>query len=286
MSMKPSSPAITAMSSTPPPAAPLNQTVSLVGPNRQHPVVSREEWLKSRRALLAEEKDLTHHRDRINAKRRELPWVRVEKAYIFDGAEGRVTLSDLFAGRSQLIVQHFMMAPGWKEGCVGCSFYSDHIAGARVHLENHGVSIVAVARAPWPEISAFRRRMGWDFPWYSSYHSDFNYDYHVSFREEDRRRGTIEYNYESRPFQIEELGGTSVFYQDATGAIFHTYSTYSRGDELLLNTYNFLDMTPLGRNENGPSYDLTDWVRHHDRYDERTRPTNCSCGCETKRREP
>lgn len=257
---------------------PPRNTVAIHPEPRRHRVVSRQTWLAARKSLLEEEKDLTHRRDRLNAKRRELPWVRVEKTYVFEGPEGRVTLADLFEGRRQLIVQHFMLGPGWQEGCVGCSFYSDHIEGARVHLENHDVTVAVVSRAPWAEIAPFKARMGWEFPWVSSFHSEFNYDYHVSFSEQDRARGVIEYNYEPRPYQIEELGGTSVFIKDDHDIVYHTYSAYSRGDEMLLNTYNFLDLTPLGRNENGPSYDLTDWVKHHDRYQATTHPAGCACG--------
>ena len=266
---------------------PVRQQTAIVRQElRRHRVVSREAWVQARKALLEEEKALTYQRDRINAKRRELPWVRVEKNYIFDGAKGRVTLADLFEGRSQLIVQHFMFGPEWPEGCVGCSFLSDHIDGARVHLENHDVTVAAVSRALWPKIQAFQRRMGWTFTWVSSYHSEFNFDYHVSYKQEDRSRGVITYNYEERPFQIDELGGTSVFYKDEEGLIYHTYSAYSRGDEQLLNTYNFLDLTPKGRNENGPGYDLTDWVRHHDRYEDKSKAGHCGCGgCEPRNQE-
>jgi predicted dithiol-disulfide oxidoreductase (DUF899 family) len=231
-----------------------------------HRVVSQAEWLAARKAHLAKEKELTRLRDRLSAERRELPWVKVEKNYVFDTAEGKQSIADLFAGRSQLVVYHFMFGPGWKEGCVGCSFLADHIDGALVHLENHDVTMVVVSRAPLAEIEAFKKRMGWRFRWVSSYGSDFNYDYYVSFRPEDTATGKIYYNYDVRDFQSEEMSGTSVFYKGAAGDIFHTYSTYARGDELLIGTYNVLDLTPKGRNETGPNYDLTDWVRHHDRY--------------------
>lgn len=231
-------------------------------------VVSRDEWLAARKQLLIEEKELTHHVDRVRAMRRELPWVRVEKTYVFDGPHGKETLADLFAGRSQLIVRHFMFGPGWQEGCVGCSFASDHVEGALAHLEHHDVTYVAVSRAPLADIEAFRRRMGWQFKWVSSFGSDFNYDYHVSFTPEEVARGKAVYNFELQDLRvpIEELSGVSVFYREGSGEVFHTYSCHARGDEGGLTTYFYLDLTPKGRNETGPGHNLTDWVRHHDRY--------------------
>ena len=231
-------------------------------------IVSRDEWTAARKALLKQEKELTRQRDRLNQARLALPWVKLDKTYVFDGPDGRVTLGDLFAGRSQLIVQHFMLGPGWKEGCVGCSFAADHIDGALVHLEHHDVSFAAVARAPYPEVAAFKRRMGWRFPWVSSHGSDFNYDFNVSFKPEALAKGKVTYNYETIDASIEELPGASVFYRDEAGDIFHTYSSYGRGGEEVLGTYMLLDITPKGRNETGPNGDLTDWVRHHDRYDD------------------
>ena len=233
---------------------------------RHNPIVSQDEWLAARKRHLTREKEFTRLRDQLSAERRELPWVRVEKRYVFEGPDGKETLADLFDGRSQLLVDHFMLGPGWKEGCVGCSFGADHIDGALVHLEHHDVSVVAVSRAPLAEIEAYKKRMGWRFKWVSSYGSDFNYDYHVSFRKDDIETGKVYYNYETRDFQSEELPGTSVFYKDAAGDIFHTYSTYARGAELLIGTYMCLDLTPKGRDENGPHHNLTDWVRHHDKY--------------------
>lgn len=233
-----------------------------------HAVVSREEWLIAREAHLLNEKALTKARDALSRERRALPWVKIEEAYVFDGPNGRETLADLFDGRSQLIVQHFMFGPDWEQGCVGCSFQADHVDGAQVHLEQHDVAFAAVSRAPWPKIEAFRRRMGWRFKWVSSHGSRFNQDFHVSFGEEERAAGKVNYNYQVRPFESDEMSGTSVFFKDAAGDIFHTYSSYARGDELLLGTYNFLDLTPKGRNETGPGFNLTDWVRHHDRYDD------------------
>jgi len=217
--------------------------------------------------LLAKEKQLTHQRDEISRRRRELPRVKVEKNYVFDSPQGKETLGDLFGGLTQLIVSHFMFGAGWKEGCVGCSFRSDHVDGALVHLEHHDVSLVTISRAPLAEIQAFKERMGWRFKWVSSYHNDFNYDDRVSFTEKEIATGKVEYNYETRDFLSEELSGISVFCKDESGDIFHTYSTYGRGDEMLATTYMYLDLTPKGRNETGPRCNLTDWVRHHDRYD-------------------
>ena len=232
-----------------------------------HRIVSRDEWLAVRKAHLAKEKELTRLRDQLSAERRELPWVKVEKQYIFDSPKGKETLADLFDGRSQLIIKHFMLGPGWKEGCVGCSFEVDHIEGALAHLEHHDVSYVVVSRAPLPEIEAFKKRMGWRFKWVSSYGSGFNYDFRVSFQPDEIEKGEVYYNYEMRRVGIEELSGRSVFYKDENGDLFHTYSSYGRGGDLMLGTYNILDLMPKGRNETGPNHNLSDWVRHHDRYD-------------------
>jgi predicted dithiol-disulfide oxidoreductase (DUF899 family) len=230
-----------------------------------HQIVSRDAWIAARRELLQKEKEFTHLRDTLNAERRALPWVKVEKDYLFDTPSGRQSLGELFDGRSQLVTKHFMFGPDWIDGCVGCSFEMDHIEGALVHLEHHDVSYVVVSRAPLEKIEAFRRRMGWRFRWVSSYGSDFNYDFHVSFTPEQVAGGKAYYNYELRDVGIDELSGRSVFYRDQAGDIFHTYSSYARGGELFLGSYAVLDITPNGRNEtiNG---NLTDWVRHHDRY--------------------
>ncbi len=241
---------------------------------RHHSAVSRKEWLEARTALLAKEKELTRLRDRVAAERRSLPWVALEKAYVFEGPRGKVGLAGLFEGRSQLVVQHFMFGPGWTEGCVGCSFLADHVDAARRHFEHNDLALAAVSRAPYAAIDAFQRRMGWRFLWVSSLGSDFNYDFNVSFTADDKARGKALYNYELRGYQGEELPGISVFVRDGAGRVFHTYSAYARGDELLIGAYNFLDLTPKGRNENGPNFDLTDWVRHHDRYDA-DGPTGC-----------
>jgi predicted dithiol-disulfide oxidoreductase (DUF899 family) len=244
-------------------------------------IVSRDEWLAARKQFLIKEKELTRRRDKLSAERRELPWVRVDKAYLFDTPHGKKTLADLFDGRSQLIVKHFMLAPGWNEGCVGCSFESDHVEGTLVHLEHHDVSYIAVSRAPLAEIERFKQRMGWRFRWISSGGSDFNYDYHVSFTPDEAAKNELIYNYAKQPFQIEEGSGFSVFIKDENGEVFHTYSAFGRGAEEVLGTYMLLDLTPKGRNENGPNYNMTDWVRHHDRYDD-TGTVNFAGGGESK----
>jgi predicted dithiol-disulfide oxidoreductase (DUF899 family) len=233
----------------------------------QHKIASRAEWIAARQALLAKEKEFTRQRDALSAARRALPWVKIEKNYVFDGPKGKETLAELFDGRSQLVVDHFMLGPGWKAGCVGCSFGADHIEGGLVHLQHHDVSGVVVSRAPLAEIEAYRQRMGWRFKWVSSHGSDFNYDFHVSFTKDELAKGKVYYNYATIDGGMEELPGLSVFYKDETDAIFHTYSSYARGTEELATTYMVLDLTPKGRNETGPNHNLTDWVRRHDEYE-------------------
>jgi predicted dithiol-disulfide oxidoreductase (DUF899 family) len=240
----------------------------------QHQIVSRDEWIAARKELLRKEKDFTRLRDQLSAERRALPWVKVDKEYLFDTPSGRQSLGDLFDGRSQLVTKHFMFGPDWTDGCVGCSFEMDHIEGALVHLEHHDVSYVVVSRAPLAKIEAFRQRMGWRFRWVSSYGSDFNYDFHVSFTPEQVASGKAYYNYELRDVGIDELSGRSVFCRDEAGDIFHTYSSFARGGELFLSSYAVLDITPKGRNEtiNG---NMTDWVRHHDRYQDENEGACC-----------
>jgi predicted dithiol-disulfide oxidoreductase (DUF899 family) len=230
----------------------------------QSRLVSEEDWLIARKDLLTREKELTRLRDQVSRHRRELPWVRVEKTYLFDGPDGKQALGDLFDGRRQLIVYHFMLGPGWGEGCKSCSYLADHFDGANWHLPHRDVTFVAVSRAPLAEIEAYKRRMDWRFKWLSSYGSDFNFDYHVSFTKEDEARGEAYYNYETREFLSDELPGLSVFFKDESGAVFHTYSTYARGLDSLVGTYNFLDLVPKGRDENPDS--TMDWVRRHDAY--------------------
>jgi len=227
-------------------------------------IVSPEIWLAARRELLLEEKELTKLRDRIAAHRRELPWVKIAKAYTFESPSGRVSLADLFEGRSQLVVYHFMLGPGWGEGCKSCSYVSDHLAAAVVHLQARDVTFAAISRAPLAEIAPFKERMGWTFNWVSSYGSDFNFDYHVSFTAEELARGEVEYNYGLMGFPFEEAPGMSVFAKDANGDIYHTYSTYGRGLDSLIGTYTVLDLVPKGRDED-PEASMS-WVRYHDSY--------------------
>jgi predicted dithiol-disulfide oxidoreductase (DUF899 family) len=231
-------------------------------------VVTREEWLAERRALLAREKQLTREHDAVREMRRALPWVKVEKNYEFEGPKGRESLGELFAGRSQLIVRHFMFGPQATQGCVGCSFASDHVDGALVHLEHRDTTYVAVSRAPFARLDEFRRRMGWKFKWVSCGETDFSYDFQSAFTPEELAQPEQYYNFERRklPFVAEDLSGISVFAKDGAGDIFHTYSCYARGDEGALGTYFYLDLTPKGRDES-PEGNLSNWVRHHDRYD-------------------
>lgn len=228
--------------------------------------VSREEWLVARKKLLTREKQLTRERDAVAAERRQLPWVKVEKNYVFDSPSGRKTLADLFDGKSQLIVYHLMFGPEWKEACPSCSFNMDHTDGALAHLAQRDVSFAAVSRAPWPKIEAFKNRLGWKFNWVSSYGSDFNYDYRVSFTPEQLAKGRVEYNFDLVGFPGAEAPGISVFYKDKAGNIFHTYSAYARGSESTMNAYNYLDLVPKGRDEDGLRFTMS-WLRHHDRYD-------------------
>ncbi len=237
----------------------------------QHPVVSREEWIAARKELLTKEKQLTRLRDQLSAERRTLPWVRIETSYVFDGPAGKVTLADLFDGRSQLVVQHFMFGPDWEEGCVGCSFGADHVDSARQHFEHRDISFAAVSRTSIAKIEAFKRRMGWHFAWVSSLDSDFNYDFGVSFTKEQLAKAKVVYNFHAVESQSEDLSGISVFYKDETGAIFHTYSTYARGDEMLSSAYMYIDLAPKGRDEEGLPFPSA-WWRHHDKYeDERSK---------------
>jgi predicted dithiol-disulfide oxidoreductase (DUF899 family) len=235
----------------------------------EHRIATRDEWLGARKLLLAKEKEHTRVSDELNRQRRELPWVRVEKEYVFDAPTGKVTLAELFDGRSQLFIKHFMMGPGTAHQCVGCSLEVDHVDGLLEHLQNHDVTYAVVARAPIEEIEAVRKRMGWRFPWVSSYQSDFNYDFNVSFTREQVASGRALYNFKQAPewaAGVEDLSGDSVFYKDESGQIFHTYSTYGRGGEQFLGIYGYLDVMPKGRNETGPYHSLTDWARPKNMY--------------------
>ncbi len=236
-------------------------------------VVSRDVWLEARRRLLAREKEATHLRDRVNAERLALPWVKVEKDYVFDTAAGRRTLADLFDGRSQMIVYHFMLGPDWDAGCTGCSFLADHLDGTLPHLNHHDVTLVAVSRAPLEKVEAYRKRMGWDFPWVSSFANDFNFDYHVSFTKEQLAGETVFYNFTPMDSAegYDELPGLSAFYKDDAGNIFHTYSSYARGPEELIGTLMILDRAPKGRNESG----TMNFVRRHDEYEDTAKAQSC-----------
>ncbi|PTM94316.1 DUF899 domain-containing protein [Mycoplana dimorpha] len=235
-----------------------------------HEIVSREAWLKARTALLALEKEETRLRDKVRAERLALPWVKVDKAYTFDTPDGKKTLADLFEGRSQLMVYHFMFGPDWQAGCPGCSFVADHIDGMLPHLNHHDVTFVCVSRAPLDRIEAYKKRMGWHFPWVSSYGSDFNFDYHVSFTREELARGTVDYNYRETPSEQahDELPGMSAFFKDEAGTVYHTYSGYARGGEEILGTLMVLDRAPKGRNETG----TLSFVKRHDEYEDAPKP--------------
>jgi predicted dithiol-disulfide oxidoreductase (DUF899 family) len=232
-----------------------------------HKVVSHDEWIVARKAYLAEEKAFTRARDELSRKRRALPWERVEKNYMFDTPDGKQSLADLFGGKGQLIIYHFMLGPDWEAGCPSCSFLADHFDGAVIHLAQRDVSFVVVSRAPLPQLEAFKRRMGWRFKWVSSFGNDFNHDYQVSMTPQEKAGGKVMYNYQIiESFPSEERPGTSVFYKNTAGEVFHTYSTYGRGLDMLIGTYHFLDLAPKGRDEDELGWSMA-WVRHHDRYE-------------------
>jgi len=249
-----------------------------------HSVVSRHQWVAERKKLLAREKELTRLSDQIASERRALPWVRVEKPYVFDTLAGPRTLADLFEGRRQLLVQHFMFAPGWEQGCKSCSYMADHNDGANIHLAQRDVTLLVVSRAPLADIERFRQRMGWQFKWVSSHGTDFNHDFGVTFTPEEMAKGKVDYNYVAQSFPHEEAPGVSVFYQDDAGDVFHTYSRYGRGVEVMMGAYPLLDLTPRGRDEDKLGYPM-EWVRHHDRYEPEPRamaaPATDSC-CEAR----
>jgi predicted dithiol-disulfide oxidoreductase (DUF899 family) len=245
------------------PTEELSMTTTLAN----HPVVSRQHWLAERRKLLAHEKELTRLSDQIARERRALPWVRLEKNYLFDTPEGRRPLADLFDTRRQLLMQHFMLAPGWEQGCKSCSYMADHIDPTIVHLAQRDVAFVAVSRAPLSEIERFRKRMGWRFRWVSSQGTDFNRDFAVSFTADEIASGNADYNFGGAP-EGDEMPGVSAFYKDDAGEVFHTYSTYGRGVEVMMHTYRLLDLTPKGRDEDALDFTMA-WVRHHDRYGSR-----------------
>jgi predicted dithiol-disulfide oxidoreductase (DUF899 family) len=239
-----------------------------------HKIVSREEWTAARKALMAREKELTRAREALSRERRELPWVKVDKDYVFDGPNGKVTLGELFKGRPQLVVQHVMFAPEWDAACKSCSFWADSHDRMLPHLAARDTTMVAISRAPLPKLEAFKKRMGWTFDWVSSGNNDFNYDYAVTFTPEQLESGATLYNYGTTPFGSEEAPGISVFYRDDSGAVFHTYSAYSRGLDMMNPAYHYLDLTPLGRHEEGLPYPM-DWVRLRDQY--QPAPVQASC---------
>ena len=230
----------------------------------EHKVVSQREWLKARKQLLAKEKKFSQVRDELNRHRRELPWVKVEKEYVFDGPNGKETLADLFDGKSQLVIYHFMFGPGWGEGCAHCSFWADHYDPVTMHIGQRDTTLAVVSRAPLREIAPFKKRMGWKFNWFSSNQNSFNYDFNVSFTPEELQNGKAIYNYAPLDMDMDEREGVSAFYKDSKGDVYHTYSSYARGIDLLNGTYNFLDLTAKGRDEH-PEHSQ-DWVRYHDKY--------------------
>ncbi|MCY4756328.1 DUF899 domain-containing protein [Pelomonas aquatica] len=242
-----------------------------------HPIVTRDRWIAERKALLAREKELTRLGDRIAQERRALPWVKLDDtAYVFDTPAGPRRLSELFQGRRQLLVQHFMLALGWEQGCKSCSFMADHLDGMAPHLAHRDIALLAVSRAPLDEIEAFKRRMGWQFAWASSHGNDFNRDFHVSFTSADRVDGAVYYNFHMTPFPLEEAPGISIFCRDDAGQVFHTYSTFGRGVEVMMGAYRLVDLTPKGRDEAGGGGMA--WVRHHDRYEDLAAPAASCCG--------
>jgi predicted dithiol-disulfide oxidoreductase (DUF899 family) len=240
-----------------------------------HNIVSHDQWIAARKAYLAEEKAFSRARDALAHKRRELPWEKVEKSYLFDTPSGKQSLADLFGAKSQLIVYHFMLGPGWEAGCPSCSLLADHFDGAVIHLAQRDVAFVVVSRAPLAEIEKFKARMGWRFKWVSSFGSDFNFDYQVSATPEEKAAGKALYNYELTEFPSDERPGASVFYKNSAGGIFHTYSTYGRGLDIFIGAYNFLDVAPKGRDEEGLKWSMA-WVRHHDRYENAVIDTKAS----------
>jgi predicted dithiol-disulfide oxidoreductase (DUF899 family) len=253
----------------------------IIGTETQnHKVVCQEEWIATRKELLRKEKEFTRQRDELSRQRRELPWVKVEKNYVFDGPKGKTTLADLFEARNQLVIYHFMFGPGWEQGCPSCSFVADHFNSIIVHLNARDVSMAAVSRAPLEELQPFQKRMGWSFKWVSSFGNDFNHDFHVSFSKDEIAKGEVYYNYGMSKFPSEEAPGLSVFYKDQAGNIFHTYSTYARGLDILLGAYNYLDMTPKGRDEEGLAHGMA-WVRHHDKYEHAKQSAGSCCSGES-----
>jgi predicted dithiol-disulfide oxidoreductase (DUF899 family) len=236
----------------------------------EHAIVSHDEWLAARRKLLEEEKAFTRARDALSQRRRDMPWERIEIDYCFEGPTGKLSLGYLFAGRSQLVIYHFMLGPDWETGCKSCSFWADNFNGVDIHLAHRDVALAAVSRAPYPKIEAFKKRMGWGFSWYSSFGSDFNYDFQASFEPADLKKGEVFYNFKMQKMGIDETPGISVFARNEKGEVFHTYSCYQRGLDMLNGAYHFLDLVPKGRDEDALPHPMA-WVRHHDKYEGATK---------------
>jgi len=235
-----------------------------------HPVVSSEDWIEARKRLLEKEKKFSKLRDELSRQRRQMPWRKIEKMYVFDSLEGQQTLAELFDGRSQLITYHFMFDPEWDEGCKSCSFIADHYNPSVLHLKRRDVTFVTISRAPLQKLDTFKRRMGWSFKWVSSLKNDFNQDFNVSFSQEQIDRKEAYYNYRAgETFPVKEAPGVSVFYKDAANCIFHTYSSYARGLDMFITAYHYLDITPKGRDEENLRYGM-EWLRHHDRYNDQS----------------
>ena len=229
-------------------------------------IVPHVEWVKARKDFLIKEKEFTKLRDELSQQRRELPWEKVDKEYIFEGSNGSITLTDLFDGRNQLIVYHFMYGPDWEAGCPSCSLLTDHFNPAIVHLNQRDVTMVVISKAPISVLEQYKRRMDWSFEWVSSYGNDFNKDYHVSFTADELEKNDAYYNYQKTGFPSTEAPGVSVFFKDRDGIIYHTYSAYARGLDMLITTYHYLDLVPKGRDEGNLSFTM-EWVRRHDEYD-------------------
>ena len=238
---------------------------TLITPIENPRVVSHEQWVTERVAFMAKEKEFTRLRDELSRQRRELPWEKVTKSYVFDGPRGRETLAELFEGRSQLVVYHFMFSPSWSEGCKSCSFWADNFDGIDIHLAHRDITFLAISRAPLPKLEAYKRRMGWSFKWVSASESDFNYDFQVSFDPEAAKNGTAHYNFGTGHQVQEDMPGISVFCKDRKGDIYHTYSAYSRGIDLMNGAYNYIDLTPKGHDE---GKGIMSWLRRHDQYED------------------
>ena len=228
-------------------------------------IVSRQEWFEARKVHLAKEKEFTRLRDELSQERRELPWVKVDKDYVFESSSGKQSLAELFEGCSQLIIYHFMYGPDWEEGCPSCSFWADNFNGIGIHLNHRDINMLAVSRAPLDKLTAYKKRMGWSFNWVSSFDSDFNYDYCVSFTDDEIDKEEMYYNFERRKFPSDEAPGISVFVKNDQGEVFHTYSCYSRGLDMLNGAYHHIDLVPKGRDEEGLSFSMA-WLNRHDQY--------------------